>query len=87
MTMAPVAYGLGVFTSIFCAVLLIRSYRANKTPLLLWCCLCFVGLALNNVILFADLFIVPEQDLEIWRNLTALTALVLMLIGLIWEDA
>jgi hypothetical protein len=84
--MATIAYGLGVCTSIFCAWLLIRSYLASKTPLLLWCSLCFVGLALNNVILFVDLFIVPDIDLEIWRSLTALGALSLMLIGLIWEE-
>jgi hypothetical protein len=54
--------------------------------LLLWCSFCFVGLALNNVLLFVDLFVVPEIDLEIWRSLTALSALVLMLIGLIWEE-
>lgn len=84
--MAMVAYAVGVLTSVFCAFLLIRSYRAQRTPLLLWCSLCFVGLALNNVILFCDLFVVPEVDLEIWRSLTALAALTLMLIGLIWEE-
>jgi hypothetical protein len=85
--MGPLAYGLGVLTSILCAVLLIRSYRAQRTPLLLWCSLCFVGLAVNNVVLFADLFIVPDISLELWRSATALVALVVMLIGLIWEDS
>ena len=84
--MAMVAYAVGVLTSVFCAFLLIRSYRAHKTALLLWCSLCFVGLALNNIILFVDLFVVPDVDLEVWRSLTALTALVLMLVGLIWEE-
>jgi hypothetical protein len=82
----PITYALGVFTSIFCAFLLIRSYLRQRTPLLLWCSLCFVGLAVNNVILFVDIFIVPETDLEIWRSVTALVALGLMLIGLIWEE-
>jgi len=84
--MAMVAYAVGVLTSVFCAFLLIRSYLAQKTPLLLWCCLCFVGLALNNIILFVDLFVVPDVDLGVWRSMTALAALALMLIGLIWED-
>ena len=83
--MSQVAYALGVLTSIFCAVLLIRSYRATAAPILLWCSFCFVGLALNNVLLFADLFIVPQVSLELWRSAVALAALVLMLIGLIWE--
>ncbi len=85
--MAQTAYAIGVLTSVFCAFLLIRSYRARRTPLLLWCSLCFVGLALNNVLLFTDLFVVPEINLEVWRNATALISLVLMLIGLIWEEA
>jgi hypothetical protein len=84
---AQVAYALGVLTSILCAVLLIRSYRATGTPLLLWCSLCFVGLALNNMLLFADLFIVPQISLELWRSAVALVALLLMLIGLIWEES
>jgi hypothetical protein len=85
--MAQLAYALGVMTSVFCAVLLIRSYRAQGTPLLLWCSLCFVGLALNNVLLFADLFLVPDISLELWRSSVALIALALMLVGLIWEES
>lgn len=85
--MAQVAYALGVLTSILCAVLLIRSYRAQRSRLLLWCSLCFVGLALNNVLLFTDLFIVPEVDLELLCSATALVALLLMLVGLIWEES
>jgi hypothetical protein len=85
--MAQVGYILGVLTSVLCAILLIRSYRANGTRLLLWCSLCFVGLAVNNILLFADLFIVPEISLQLWRSATALVALVLMLIGLIWEES
>jgi hypothetical protein len=85
--MAQAAYALGVLTSIFCAFLLIRSYRKQRTPLLLWCSFCFVGLALNNVLLFADLFVVPEISLELYRAGTALISLALMLIGLIWEEA
>jgi len=84
--MAAVAYGVGVLTSVFCAFLLIRSYLREKTPLLLWCSLCFAGLALNNVILFVDIFVVPEINLEIWRSITALSALLVMLFGLIWEE-
>ena len=84
--MAMVAYGVGVLTSVLCALLLIRSYAAQKTPLLLWCSLCFAGLAVNNILLFFDIFVVPEISLEIWRSVIALTALVLMLVGLIWEE-
>ena len=85
--MAQAAYAIGVLTSIFCGFLLIRSYRKQRTPLLLWCSFCFVGLAVNNVLLFTDLFVVPEISLELYRTVTALVSLVLMLIGLIWEEA
>jgi hypothetical protein len=85
--MAQAAYAIGVLTSIFCAFLLIRSYRKQRTPLLLWCSFCFVGLAVNNVLLFTDLFVVPDVDLELYRSATALLSLALMLIGLIWEEA
>jgi hypothetical protein len=85
--MAELTYALGVLTSILCAVLLIRSYRANATPLLLWCSLCFVGLAVNNVLLFTDVFLIPDVSLELVRNVSALIALALMLLGLIWEKS
>lgn len=76
-----------MLTSVLCAVLLIRSYRRERTPLLLWCSLCFAGLALNSVLLFADLFVVPDVNLELWRSLSALVSLGLMLFGLIWEES
>lgn len=85
--MQQIAYGIGVGTSILCAVLLIRSYVAQRTPLLLWSSLCFGGLALNNVLLFADLFLIPDMSLELLRSATALASLTLMLIGLIGEEA
>jgi len=83
--MADLAYILCALTSIGCAILLLRGYKQSGSRLLFWSGLCFVGLALNNVILFADLFIVPELELDIWRSMTALVALTLMLVGLIWE--
>lgn len=85
--MAQAAYAIGVLTSIFCALLLIRSYRRQQTPLLLWSSLCFVGLAVNNVLLFTDLFVLPDVSLELVRTLTALVSLMLLLVGLIWEEA
>jgi hypothetical protein len=84
--MDELGYAIGVLTSILCAVLLIRAYLNERTPLLLWCSLCFVGLAVNNVLLFTDLFVVPEINLQVWRSVTALIAVSLMLIGLIWGE-
>jgi hypothetical protein len=83
---AELAYLAGALTSVLCAVLLIRTYLATRTSLLLWSSLSFVGLALNNILLFADMFLVPTIDLELWRSGTALVAMLLLLFGLIWES-
>jgi hypothetical protein len=83
--MPEISHALCALTSVLCAALLIRSYRVNRTPLLLWSSLCFVGLAINNLLLFADLFLVPSVDLEFWRSGTALTAMLLLLFGMIRE--
>lgn len=80
-----VSYLLCVFTSVACAMLLIRSYLKTRDRLLLWSSLCFVGLALNNVLLFVDRFVLPNVDLELWRSGSALLAMLLLLVGLIWE--
>lgn len=83
--MAEAVYFLCALTSITCAVLLLRGYRASSHRLLLWSSLCFVGLAVNNVLLFVDLVIVPTVDLRVWRSLAALVSLVVLLAGLVRE--
>ncbi len=86
--MAEVVYILCFLTSSLCAVLLARSYRAQRTRLLLWSTLGFVGLAVNNALLVTDLLIVPTAvDLSLARAGTALAAIVLLLIGLGAESA
>jgi hypothetical protein len=85
--MAEAVYLLCAVTSLFCAVLLFRSYRRQRTRLLMWSTWCFVGLALNNILLFVDLVLVPDVDLIYVRSGIALVAIVLMVIGLLWEDA
>lgn len=83
--MAEIVYALCALTSTLCAVLLLRGYRTNRVPLLFWSGLCFVGLALNNFLLFIDLIIVPQIDLFMWRTGVALAAMCVLLYGLIWE--
>jgi len=68
--MAEVVYILCTATSILCAVLLFRSYRASRTRLLFWSSLCFMGLAVNNVMLILDLYVV-SMDLFYARTLVA----------------
>jgi hypothetical protein len=83
--LATLIYALCAFTSIACAILLFRGYRASGARLLLWAGLCFTGLALNNVLLFVDLGLAPELDLSVWRSLPTLLGLALLTFGLVWE--
>lgn len=84
--MAEAVYLLCGLTSLFCAGLLVRSFRMRRTRLLLWSSLCFIGLALNNALLVIDLMVVPQIDLTAIRSTVAAVAMVLLLIGLIWES-
>ena len=85
--MAEAVYLLCAITSVVCAGLLVRSYRSHPTRIVLWSTLCFVGLAFNNILMFVDLVIVPELDLSVLRSATAFVAVILFLIGLLWEDS
>jgi len=80
-----VVYALCALTSIACAVLLFRGYRRSRVRLLLWSGLCFVGLALNNVLLFIDLRVLPETDLSLVRTIPAVVGVLVLLYGLVWE--
>jgi hypothetical protein len=78
-------YILCLLTSAACAWLLGRSYGRSKAPLLLWSSICFVFLALNNLLLVLDLVIwpSPEVDLRVPRLLLALAASCSLLFGFI----
>ncbi|HET8796649.1 MAG TPA: DUF5985 family protein [Thermoanaerobaculia bacterium] len=82
---ANVVYILCAATSTLCAVLLYRGYRTSGVRLLFWSALCFLGLALNNIVLIVDVRVVPEIDLSSWRLVPALAGVALLLYGLIWE--
>ena len=84
--MAEVVYVTCGLTSLLCAVLLVRSFVAQRTKLLLWSSLCFVGLAVNNSLLVVDFMVVPTVDLSAIRISVAAAAMMLLLIGLIWES-
>jgi hypothetical protein len=83
--MAEVVYILCAATSILCAMLLFRSYLGSRAKLLFWSSLCFVGLALNNVLLILDLYVV-STDLFYVRTLLAVGAMVMLIYGLIWSS-
>jgi hypothetical protein len=82
---AEAVYILCTLTSAACAVLLLRGYVRSRARLLLWSGLCFILLALNNVLLFMDKVIFPDIDFWGWRTATAVAGLALLTFGLIWE--
>ena len=84
--MAETVYLLCAATSTLCAVLLFNGYRASRTRLLFWSSLCFIGLALNNVLLFVDLVVVTSVDLSLLRTSVAAAAMLTLCLGLVWES-
>jgi heme/copper-type cytochrome/quinol oxidase subunit 4 len=78
-------YLLCAATALACCLLLFRGYRCSRVRLLLWCSLCFLALTVENVILFIDLVVLPDQDLSYYHFLTAAAGAVVLLYGLIWE--
>lgn len=86
-SLGSVVYALCAITSIGCAVLLLRGYRRSRVRLLLWSGLCFTGLALNNVLLFIDVRVMPDVDLSLWRTIPAVAGVAILLYGLIWETS
>ena len=73
--------------SLFCTAALMRGYQKSRNPLLLWCALCFLFLALDHAFVCVDLLAFPQTDFQgpFWRNLLTAIAGLLLLSGLIQE--
>lgn len=84
--MATLVYILCALTSLTCSILLLRAYSHSRVRLLFWSGLCFLGLAMNNILLFIDLRVLPQTDLFLVRSLPALIGLLLLIYGLIWDE-
>lgn len=78
-------YALCAIFSGLCAMLLLLKYRRTRYRLLLWTFICFVGLALNNTLLFCDLVIFSKVDLSVLRTLPAVIGLSVCIWGFIWD--
>jgi hypothetical protein len=86
MSILPaVVYLLCFATSLACVALLVRSFIRGRQRLLFWTALAFVGLAANNLLLFADLVILPTTDLLAFRHLCNIATIAVLLYGFIWE--
>jgi hypothetical protein len=85
--MAAFIYTLCTLTSLVAALLLFRGWRQTRTPLLAWSSLCFAGLTVSNMFLVLDRTIYSvSADLSTERLVTAFVALLVLVIGLIWES-
>ncbi|SFL77830.1 DUF5985 family protein [Nitrosomonas communis] len=84
--MAGAIYLLCALTALLCAWLLLKAYCRSRYKLLLWGGLCFIGLTLNNALVFADKLLVPHFDLLIVRLLVAFASVLVFLYGLIWDS-
>lgn len=85
ITMKIFLYLLAVLTCLACTVLLVREYARTRARLLLWSALCFVGLSLNNILLFVDMAMLPNLDLRVVRLLAALAGMMFLLYAFIFE--
>ncbi|MCR4338002.1 MAG: DUF5985 family protein [Candidatus Omnitrophica bacterium] len=83
--MSGFIYGLCAIAAMLCSYLLLRSYSRSKSRLLLWSGLCFLGLAVNNLLLIVDRIIITSLDLSSIRLVPALIGMMLLIYGLIWE--
>lgn len=84
--MSKAVYILCAITSVTCALLLLRGYRASRHRLLFWSALCFAVLGLNNTVMVLDFIVISSVDLTILRHLTAHLALWVLLFGLVWTS-
>ena len=73
-------------TCMLCSALLYRAYRRDRVPLLWWSALCFLGLMIDNCMVYADMHLFPEVRMVIWRKIPGLIATMLLLFGLIWKS-
>ena len=79
---AEAIYLLCAATSLIAAVLLIRQYRARRTPLLFWSSIAFAGFTANNILVYVDLAIVPGTSLAMVRSLVAMLSMMALVYGL-----
>lgn len=84
--MGEVVYILCAITSLVCAVLLVRSWRANRSELLAWSSVCFVGFFINNALLVIDEVLTSSDvNLLFARDATNLASVLALVFGLIWK--
>lgn len=83
---ATAVYILCMLASTTCAGLLTRAWLRGRSRLLLWTAVSFGFLALNNLLLVADLVVfITQVNLLPYRQATAGLAIATLLYGFVWE--
>jgi hypothetical protein len=85
-TFPGLVYILCAATSLMCAILLGRGYWRSRAKLLFWSSLCFLGMTIENVLLYVDRIVVPDIGLDPLRKIPGLVALMLLVFGLVFGD-
>lgn len=80
-----VVYALCLVASVICAGLLIQTWLRTRSKLLFWTALGFGLLAVNNLLLFADMVIFPMVDLWPYRQAALALAIGVFFYGFVWE--
>lgn len=84
--MNELVYILCMTASVLCAFMLLRGFYRTRLPLLLWSGICFILLAVANILVCVDLYMTPaDVDLYMLRNVLTFAGAVILLYGLVWE--
>ena len=84
MTIAEAIYLLCAATGLAAAWMLLRQYQRRRTRLLLWSCVGFAALAINNVLVYVDLGLFPNDiDLSVLRSVVSAGGMIALVYGLI----
>lgn len=82
--LAEAIYLLSAATCLVAAAMLLRQYLRRRGALLLWSFAAFVGLSINNVLVYVDLVLVSDVDLAAVRATLGAFSMAILLYGLIW---
>jgi hypothetical protein len=85
MIIPAIVYLLCFFASGLCACLLSAAFMRQKERLLLWSALCFWLIAVDNLLVFVDIILLPRINLIPLRLVTLLGAVGVLLYGFVWE--
>jgi hypothetical protein len=85
ITFPEIVYFLCFLSSGLCAYLLVAAFRRRPDRLLLWSAICFCLLAIDNLLVFVDIILLPNISLIALRIATTFIAIIVLLYGFIWE--